>query len=357
MARHNWCQELMQIDEEFWCDVLRNILGEDEEYDPSDAAETRMSNNPLDTIDAILQEDPGKWTPANDSREPICNTYPVGVPTDKNYPRFLAICRNSGLKKAFDAIKAQSKLIAQAYPTQSGNSQSGNSQNGNSQLGNSQPGNSQPVYPTHVDRTVILLTDQWSPRTFSHYEKTLLNHASKDGIWYIFILVTDYGCTEIPFLPHDRGNLSIFLERSRKRSKDKADELEAMEFLRRSDPVHYCIHPSTWQYGTDRGLGASYILDFQNRRWMSDDFWFKDSSPEWHPITESAFRRFAKAVAWVRYADGLKFDYYRTLDAESYSLDLYGKTLIWDEACAGFPESRKMRVIRRALDNIVGRGQ
>ena len=55
-----------------------------------------------------------------------------------------------------------------------------------------------------VLKTVIIVTDYWDPKQFKEYEKEMLQYALKDGIWYIFLLATDYGVTQIPFLPNSR---------------------------------------------------------------------------------------------------------------------------------------------------------
>lgn len=67
-------------------------------------------------------------------------------------------------------------------------------------------------------KIVMVMTDYWDLKQFRNYEKEMLNYALNDGIWYIFLLVTDYGCTQIPFLPDTK---TAFLGISREPIEDE----------------------------------------------------------------------------------------------------------------------------------------
>lgn len=63
------------------------------------------------------------------------------------------------------------------------------------------------------DRTVVILTDKWDQVRFQReYEKVFLRYALRDHVLFVFLLVTDYGVSRIPFLPWDRRELKRFAD-------------------------------------------------------------------------------------------------------------------------------------------------
>ncbi len=154
---------LGEIDGKFSSHVLGDILAGDNH------------KTPLQNLDEVIKTKQGTGTLSEGHS--WYNTYPFGTPTHKPpFPRFLAVC-NGGrrLKTVLDRVKLQSERMAAHYGGQE-----------------------------NVEKTVIVLTDKWNHSLFKMYEEDFLNHALQDGIWYIFLFVTDYGCTQIPFLPNDR---------------------------------------------------------------------------------------------------------------------------------------------------------
>ena len=57
------------------------------------------------------------------------------------------------------------------------------------------------INDSHGEKQVTVLTDKWDVSVFQKYEWDFLNSALMDKVQYIFLLVTDYGITVIPFLP------------------------------------------------------------------------------------------------------------------------------------------------------------
>ena len=61
------------------------------------------------------------------------------------------------------------------------------------------------AYPYHVHKTILILTDKWDDPLFrKNYAGTFVNFAYRYNIVFVFLLVTDFGVSRIPFLPWDR---------------------------------------------------------------------------------------------------------------------------------------------------------
>ena len=131
--------------------------------------------SPMRALDTLL-----KHKDTNDSVHGIAtstyNTYPFGVPGILQ-PRLLAVCRGKMTLRGFlEEVLARSKRMLQTFPNEK--------------------------------KTVIILTDKWDATIFRKYEKIFLNYALQYEVCYIILLVTDYGITDIPFLPRDNEVLN-----------------------------------------------------------------------------------------------------------------------------------------------------
>lgn len=269
------CRQIARVDEGFIYHVAEDILNRNREH------------NIIQNIDDLLN---GRYDDKiRAAAEPRYNTYPFGTPTDKIYPRFLAVCRaGETLNNTFAEISKQSKKIAKLY---------GKDRN--------------------IDKTVILLTDKWNIKTFKKYEKEFLNYALRDGIWYIFILVTEYGCTQIPFLPNDRTALrNIAYE-------EIEDDITFEDMLRRleSRQFKYSFYGGTWT--------ANEIV------YYFDAFsWHKESVAEKcaGKIPCDALRDFLEKIFWIADIPEEKIILVsRALDAPVSTLHIFGKTVKWDD--------------------------
>jgi len=104
----------------------------------------------------------------SDSCAGRCNTYPFGDPTSILYPLLLAVC--AGNTKLGSILKYIVKHCRDRFA--------------NSSLSS---------------KTVVLLTTKWDNRIFKIYETELIRLSVVYDIKMVFLLVTDYGITEIPF--------------------------------------------------------------------------------------------------------------------------------------------------------------
>lgn len=57
------------------------------------------------------------------------------------------------------------------------------------------------IRDSNGEKQITVLTDKWDLSVFHKYERDFLISALRDKVQYIFLLVTEYGITDIPFLP------------------------------------------------------------------------------------------------------------------------------------------------------------
>ena len=271
------CRQIAPVDEGFIYHVDRDILN------------ISRTHNPIQNIDAVLEHHTGADVFAVNNLK--CNTWPFGNPTTEVYPRFLAICRgNVTLNNAFVEISKQSRMIAQYYH-----------------------------HTHHKEKTVILLTDKWDIKTFKKYEKEFLSYAMHDSIWYIFLLVTEYGYTQVPFLPNNRRTLQGFeLEKVE-------DDVTLAEMIARlhGQPIEYSVTGGTWKQND----WTEYIFSADYLKWEKKTIAGKSGGD----IREKIMHKFLEDVLWIsEIASNEVLSNISASDAPVSTLRIFGKTIEWD---------------------------
>lgn len=294
----NICRNLNYADEALIYHVDRKILNHNK------------SASPLKNIDDILE---GQTRVDADGR-PWYNTWPFGIPTEEIYSKFLAVCRGEQkLKGVFDVVIKQSKKIAEHYRNCHGQ-----------------------------EKTVMILTDKWDYDTFRKYEKKLLNHAIQDGIWYIFLLVTDYGYTQIPFLPNDRNAISHL-------------DGETIE----DDLAFENILDMLQEYPFEYSMSGGTFQPFESVHYRFDIYsfcWEKHSLREgdaYGKIWEKDLKQFLKSISWITIErQSIIKPQVWALDLPTRKLNIFGRTIEWD---AAFDEDgdRQYALLQKALDRFV----
>ncbi|MBR5114492.1 MAG: hypothetical protein IK101_04260 [Oscillospiraceae bacterium] len=138
------------------------------------------ADSPLNSLERYVQEhmpDPDTLAEDLKGQQPRSgyNSWPFGLPDTKVLPRFLAVC--NGKCKLEEAMKETDRqCVSMAI-----------------ELERDEP------------KTVFFITDKWDPKVFKKYEGRFLLFALIEKIWFAFILVDDYGFTQIPFLPNNRN--------------------------------------------------------------------------------------------------------------------------------------------------------
>ena len=106
----------------------------------------------LDGLSAHLEK--------NGSLRGNLNTFPFGKPSRETYPEFVGVCKGERTIRSV------------------------------------------------LDKTILILTDKWDDPLFrKNYAGTFINYAYKYNILFMFLLVTDFGVSRIPFLSWDRRKM------------------------------------------------------------------------------------------------------------------------------------------------------
>ena len=229
------------------------------------------------------------------------NTFPMGKRTNDIFPYFLGVCQEN--RKLTPVLHAAEKYCADAAS----------------------------VYPFE-DKTVLILTDKWDDYTFRRkFALSFTKFALKQIFLFVFILVTDYGFTRIPFLTCDRNMLQREQNWDISGSSRYEDEVKIREAYRCLLQTRFCSYSyggGTWkQY--DRG---EYEFDFVKERFRRTICDAKnpmgvDSEGR---IPKEAIRAIAVAVYPLRgQPEDRYFDSEKALDAGYGSAELFGKHFSW----------------------------
>lgn len=240
---------------------------------------------PLDNLQ-VLQSCAGR--PVEGAPKGEYNTYPFGEDTNTVYPRLFAVCAGKApLRAALNHIQSQSRKMA--------------------------------VLPG--EKTVFLLTDKWNAATFRDYEVEFLNHAIRDNIWYVFLLVTDYGITRIPFLP---GNRKSFLYSGIRGAEADVSFMEMVDYLHDA-PMTYHIDAGTLnQFDVTEYLFDTCRMVCRKRHLLEGT-----SRSE---ISEKALNRFLQSAAWL-YGENLRLEPKEVpsvCDRGHHQLQIFDQTIDFD---------------------------
>ena len=244
------------------------------------------------------------------------NTWPFGEPTGTIYERFLAICRDKmTLDKVLGYTVEQCGKIAEQYKND-----------------------------PSADTGGIVLTDKWDPMVFQKYEKKLLQYAIHDGVWVVFLMVTDYGYTQIPFLPNSKDEL-----KGLKRERIESDMLlEDYIRLQNGFSIEYSQNAGVW----NRHEGALYEFDVSTgkRKWQK-----KCPEGAFHgAINGNALRHFLEKTYWIYEMPNDVIEYvHMAKDSGSFQLRIYGKEVLWDVAALSETGDRKYSELMEAITSFL----
>ena len=237
---------------------------------------------PLQNIDSIIAQDGAK----SNCGKPWFNTIPFGTPSD-TFPYLLAVCRGkSTLPGILRKIKGQCSKIVKKYPGKD------------------------------TEKIVVLLTDKWDTNTFEKYDKVFLNHALKDNFSFIILLVTEYGYTQIPFLPNDRHMLDSC------RGEKIEDDLSMDDIYRylKDYPFEYHFSTTLDKYGN-----TEYIFNVEYMTWEKHSF---REHCVGH-ISRRSLNALVKKLCWIIDSKENSISFYNSKD-NFFKLKIFGKTVEWD---------------------------
>jgi hypothetical protein len=137
----------------------------------------------------------------------------------------------------------------------------------------------------------------------------------------VFILVTDYGFEQVPFLPNDRNAIDgLVLD-------EDAVRVDIQKWM--DEPVVYSVYGGTW----NRNHHDEYIIYLYDKVW---ELISEEEGRHRGKIRYKAINKFLDEVIWIAETDSPDLEsYIRGYDCGSYELRIFGKRLIWDATTIG----------------------
>jgi len=244
------------------------------------------------------------------------NTYPFGRPTREIYPEFVGICKGkTTLKSVLNKAEDQCENMIRRFPR-------------------------------HVDKTIMILTDKWDAPLFkSDYAGTFINYANRENIVFIFLLVTDFGVSRIPFLTWNRRQL---LDRGSwnvawgVRHRAKKELVTAMDNLMKYGRCMYWKHCKN---ADKRNNDFHCKFDFEMQEYSFES----NLGLKYGKIPVRALEKFAVAV---RGYENLPEDRYENTDEDKNSdlqvVEIFGRQFVWDKT-----EDPFYAKLERAFDDLI----
>ena len=274
----------------------------------------------------------------SDQGLPYYNSFPFGIPTDQQFREFVGIyfAKNKykkTLRNVLDAAKSYCKRISKSD------------------------------IPVEKEKNVLIITDHWDTQMFrKNYAMPFINYANSYNITFIFLLVTDFGVTRIPFINQRFNNNKLYRDfRIHGTEADLAEK--ALTKLYKAGEVYYRVHGSTWNRFNQ---GCEYILNFwENKyyytsfdatkhKWSNEEFFNPpyDKVGSIDEIPKSALKAFAISVYDLSeippdYVEEERFKH--TLDAAYYEARLFDKHFVW----AAGPDEEPFERLDKAFNNLV----
>ena len=175
-------------------------------------------------------------------------------------------------------------------------------------------------YTTKQNKTILILTDKWDTQMFkAEYAATFLNYAHTHKILFMFLLVSEFGVSQIPFLTWDRGQYQIrsgwVLTNSCYISgNDKQNHYVALDLL--MNKCEKSVYMERYgSYNKEyRYFGSNFKFDFYNREYTFEKVTIDDDAFDviTGNIPLEAIEKFVAAVSE-----------YRTLKEQTYT-DFFG---------------------------------
>lgn len=248
------------------------------------------------------------------------NTFPFGMPTKEVYPEFVGICAGSErINRVFDQAVRQCRQTRKKYSPD-------------------------------IPKSVIILTDKWNDPLFQdQYERTFIRFALENRVMFVFLLVTAYGITRIPFLAKDRGELDRLREARPWVENDPAADVR--ELLSRYPFARYSCDGGTWGRLLENAAG-DYRFDFEHGIcYISGNGYEEDKKTV---IPAPVRYRFTRRVL------PLYYEWERdpvpepdpVLDGPNHTVCLFGREFCWRGPAAAQPAFYQR--LKEAFEELIG---
>jgi len=294
-------EDLSNIDRDMPRLICRDILNGD------------PNNSPLENMEDFFNQqalpDDAPEAPHIQGNGFGYNSYPFGDVSNNLYNRFLGICWPK--TKLNDVLKA-ALVWAEAIKKHNDPDEFKDSLD----------------IPPYEHAAAFILTYKWDAVAFRKLEERFLEYAAC-GIWFVFILVTDYGCVQIPFLPNNR-NLIIELPRY-----EQDDSIF-------KDPIIYT------ENGASIGFyQKKYTFDLNKREGTRVQRFGVNGQPNYKTwkISGWAIDKFKKLISGIDIKDinGVNFG---VVDNVTKSLEIFDSHITWDTLSS---QKHPFSVIEKAI--------
>jgi hypothetical protein len=270
-------------------------------------------------LERIAAADQG-WE-ASGSGQFAINTFPFGAKTTDVFSEFLGVCTGkTTLRSTLNAVKKYCRNI-------------------------------QKVLPRNDEKTVVVLTDKWDgPLFHANYELDFLRCALEGNVLFIFLLVTDYGVTRIPFLAKNRKDLRD-LRQMNYAIEPVHPDVMALERLKQAAPCVFVIQSGTWtRPGFPEYQDTRYEFDFHSGLCT---IFTADAAPQLKNIPAAAARRFALVAYTVCHMPNSDHaERAITLDAGQCYIEVFGSYFDWDITVRDGADTPRNRLFAAVQDLI-----
>ena len=302
-------EDLSNIDRDMPRLICRDILNGD------------PNNSPLENMEDFFNQqalpDDAPEAPHIQGNGFGYNSYPFGDVSNNLYNRFLGICWPK--TKLNDVLKA-ALVWAEEIKKHNDPDEFKDSLD----------------IPPYEHAAAFILTYKWDAVAFRKLEERFLEYAAC-GIWFVFILVTDYGCVQIPFLPNNR-NLIIEVPRY----EGEEEQFKSLIYTVSNDSLLY---------------ESKSIFDLTNKTWSVVITRNGHSNIDYGTIAPrriKLFNAYMKRIDLNKIGDKLSF----AMDDLRYSLIIDGKEIKWDSLAEGiYPYSHLEDAVLLLLEPVPGNGE
>ena len=203
-----------------------------------DIFNSELGGNYSERLDGL-----GGYLEKNGSQRGSLNTFPFGKSTREVYPDFVGICKGErSIRSVLDKAEDQCEKMIKAFPY-------------------------------HVHKTILILTDKWNDPVFRmNYAGTFINYANRYNIVFMFLLVTDFGVSRIPFLSWDRRKIYNRGQWNVEWGTRYAGKERFGKLLEKLDGGHLTYVEEYWQADNNSLSTGRFEFDFLRQEFYLDKF-------------------------------------------------------------------------------------
>ncbi len=267
------------------------------EYIRNDILERNTGRTYLENLDRVLEKGS---LPAGNLK---FNSYPVGKKEEELHPDYIAICRgNETLNHFLKAVEKHLETMEIRLEMRSGRE--------------------------GKESTVFLLTDKWDSKVSQKFGSFLTSHFLKGNMWIVILLITDYGMSQIPFVPNDTDTRIELRNRLNSRNIIGTRSYGELMLKQRGEKIEYYEGIGfSKEHDKDKRGGSSYRFDVDALYWRAEK---AGLSPAEGKIPVKALQELFRKIGWIAdCSDKELVQKAKSEDNRECTLDIFGKHAVW----------------------------